>query len=77
MSGIELKFLHDLESWEQVNRHILLKLKVKGKPWLAISGRHFKIIAMKVRKQDFEKWKFDTLNWESIAKIVNISRIYR
>ena len=76
---IELKFLHDLESWEQVNRHILenLRLKVKGKPCLASNGRHFKIIAMKVMKKDFDKWKFETLNWESIAKPVNISRISR
>ena len=76
---VELKFGHDMENWEQVNEHIRknLKMKVKGKPWLASSGRHFKIIAFKMFRRDFENWKIETLNWENIAKTVTVSRIYR
>ena len=50
---------------------------MKGKPWLANNGRHFKIIAFLMKKSDFEKWKFETLNWENIAKTVTVSKIYR
>ena len=51
---VELKFGHDMENWEQVNDHIQKNLKMKGKPWLESSGRHFKIIAFKTLKREME-----------------------
>jgi hypothetical protein len=41
---LEIKFSHDVQNWEQVQDHLKdeLKLKIKGKPWLANNGTHFK-----------------------------------
>ena len=76
---VELKFSHGMESWKQVNEHIreVLKMKMKSKAWLTNSGSHFKTIAFVMDKGEYERWKYETLNWESIAKSVKTSRIYR
>ena len=76
---VELKFSHGMESWKQVNEHIreVLKMKMKSKAWLTNSGPHFKIIAFVMDRGEYERWKYETLNWESIAKSVKTSRIYR
>lgn len=76
---IELKFSHDLKNWDEVKMHITenLRLKILGKPWLANNGRHFKTIAFKTLRRDFEIWKQENLNWENIARPVTLSRIYK
>ena len=76
---IELKFSHDMDTWKQVNQHIreVIKMKMRSKAWLTNTGPHFKIIAFVMDKGEYEKWKFETLNWENIAKSVKNSRIYR
>ena len=76
---IELKFSHDMDTWKKVNQHIreALKMKMRSKAWLSNTGPHFKIIAFVMDKGEYEKWKFETLNWENIAKSVKYSRIYR
>ena len=76
---IELKFSHGMDNWSQINQHIreTLKMKMKSRAWLASSGPHFKIIALVMDKAEYEKWKFETLNWENISKSSKISRIYK
>ena len=76
---VELKFSHGMDTWKQVTEHIreALKMKMKSKAWLTNTGPHFKIIAFVMDKGEFERWKFETLNWENIAKSVKMSRIYR
>ena len=76
---IELKFAHDMKTWEEVKIHIIknLKLKILGSPWLANNGRHFKTIGLKVLKPDFERWKIETLDWENIARPVSLLRMYK
>lgn len=76
---IELKFSHGMDNWSQINQHIreTLKMKMKSRAWLANSGPHFKIIAFVMDKAEYEKWKFETLNWENISKSSKISRIYK
>ena len=76
---IELKFSHGMDNWSQINQHIreTLKMKMKSRAWLANSGPHFRIIAFVMDKAEYEKWKFETLNWENISKSSKISRIYK
>ena len=76
---VELKFSHGMDTWNQVNEHIreVLKMKMKSRAWLTNTGPHFKIIAFVMEKCEYERWKYETLNWENIAKSVKTSRIYR
>ena len=75
----ELKFSHDMKTWEEIKIHIIrnLKLKILGSPWLANNGKHFKTIGFKILKPDFERWKMETLGWENIVRPVTLSRIYK
>ena len=76
---VELKFGHDMSSWEEILRHIKEKLRMKivGKAWLANTGPHFRIVAFIMEKKDLEDWKFRTLNWENIIRTVRVSRLIR
>ena len=76
---VELKFNHDIETWEHIEDHIknYLKLKMSSKPWLVSSGPHFKIVAFLMEKQEFEYWKAFTLDWDKIVRTARVSRIYR
>ena len=76
---VELKFSHDMKTWDDIKGHITenLNLKMIGNPWVANNGRHFRTVAFKTLKKDFEKWKIETLNWDSIARPVTFSRLFK
>ena len=74
-----MKFFHGIDTWKQVNEYIreVLKIKMKSQAWLTNSGPNFKTMGFVMDKGEYERWKYETLNWESIAKSVKTSRIYR
>ena len=76
---VELKFGHDMGSWDEVTKHIINKLKMKmsGKAWLSSSGPHFRVIAFRMDKVEYERWKLSTYNWERIARTVSMSKLFR
>ena len=59
---VELKFGHDIESWDEVTKHIEnnLKMKMSGKVWLFSSGSHFRIVAFRMDKAKYERRKLST-----------------
>ena len=48
---LEVKFSHDMKTWEEVKGHIpeKLRLKIIGNPWVTNNGRHFRTIAFKTQ----------------------------
>ena len=77
---VEMKINHDFKSWEEVESLIRGKLKMTliGRPWLSNSGKLFKTVGFRTLKDDYERWKMQTFNWQdSGIRAVSFSRLYR
>ena len=77
---LEIRVAHDARTWEDVGLIIkkTLGISMIGRPWIANNGKLFKTIGFRTMREEYEKWKLKTYNWqESGVRSVSFSTLYR
>ena len=77
---IEVVMSHDFKTWDDIENHLnnKLKMKVRGRPWIANNGRMYKTIGFRTSNEEYEKWRIETFNWQDAGvRKVSSSKLYR